>query len=198
MSETTTSDAPGTDVTSAPSTDAPSQTPATSDSQTSAPPSSAADDRKAPSSSDTHRSDREGLLAAVRSVVQDKIEPEKEAGEVSDATGEAGKDDPQAPPPDPQSAQDKDKDNEPDLSDAELKKLKPETRKRFERLLGQRNEARRALDEVQPQLRDHAQLTSYLQQHQLAADDVNMLLGVGAALRRGDYEAFCKVRCQTG
>jgi len=80
--------------------------------------------------------------------------------------------------------------NAPDPSEAELRKLRPETRKRFERLLAQRNEARTALASVQPELDQHRQLQGYLTQHQLAPEDVNVLLGVGAALRRQDYQAF--------
>jgi hypothetical protein len=79
---------------------------------------------------------------------------------------------------------------EPDPSEAELKKLRPETRRRFERLLAQRNEARQAWETVQPELDQHRQMQGFLQQAQLAPDDVNALLGVGAALRRGDYRAF--------
>ena len=78
----------------------------------------------------------------------------------------------------------------PDPTEAELKKLRPETRKRFERLLAQRNEARTAWESVQPELYQHRQLQGYLQQHQLSSEDANILLGVGAVLRRGDYQGF--------
>ena len=102
----------------------------------------------------------------------------------------AAKDTGQGQPPAPgTTSQDKDQD-EADPSEAELKKLRPETRKRFERLLGQRNEARQALEGLQPELNAHRQLQGYLKQNQLAADDVNRLLGVGSALRRGDFRAF--------
>lgn len=78
----------------------------------------------------------------------------------------------------------------PDPTEADLKKLRPETRRRFEQLLSQRNELRQQWEAVVPELEQHRQLTGYLQQHQLAPDDVNTLLGVGAALRRGDYQGF--------
>jgi hypothetical protein len=77
-----------------------------------------------------------------------------------------------------------------DPTEAELKKLRPETRRRFERLLAQRNEARQTIDALQPELQQHRQLQGFLQEHKLAPDDVNMLLGVGSALRRGDYQGF--------
>jgi hypothetical protein len=77
-----------------------------------------------------------------------------------------------------------------DPTEADLKKLRPETRRRFEQLLSQRNEARQSFEAVRPELEQHRQLQGYLQQHQLAPEDVNQLLGVGAALRRGDYQGF--------
>lgn len=77
-----------------------------------------------------------------------------------------------------------------DPSEADLKKLRPETRRRFEQLLAQRNEFRQNYEAVIPELEQHRQLQGYLQHHQLAAEDVNTLLGVGAALRRGDYQGF--------
>jgi hypothetical protein len=78
----------------------------------------------------------------------------------------------------------------PDPTEADLKKLRPETRRRIEQLLSQRNTARQEFEQVRPELDQHRQLQGYLRQHQLAPDDVNLLLGVGAALRRGDYTAF--------
>jgi hypothetical protein len=138
------------------------------------------------------------LLAAVRKVVETKPEPgatpsQTDAGEqAQDQTsqdqaaatgkpGEATSGATEPSPPDP---------TEADPTEAELKKLRPETRRRFERLLSQRNEARQNLDALQPEIAQHRQLQGYLQQHQLAPDDVNMLLGVGASLRRGDYKGF--------
>ena len=90
---------------------------------------------------------------------------------------------PEATPPEPSTEL-------PDPTEADLKKLRPETRKRIEQLIGQRNEARQAVEALQPELTQHRRLQGYLQQNQLAPDDVNTLLGVGAALRRGDYKAF--------
>jgi hypothetical protein len=77
-----------------------------------------------------------------------------------------------------------------DPTEADLKKLRPETRRRFEQLLSQRNELRQQWEAVVPELEQHRQLQGYLQQNQLAPEDVNQLLGVGAALRRGDYQGF--------
>jgi hypothetical protein len=95
----------------------------------------------------------------------------------------------QKPPPEKPPTEDDDP-NAPDPTEGELRKLRPETRRRFERLLAQRNEARQSFEAIKPELDQHRQLQGYLQQHQLAPDDVNLLLGVGAALRRGDYQAF--------
>ena len=78
----------------------------------------------------------------------------------------------------------------PDPTEADLKKLRPETRKRFEQLLAQRNEARQTIDSWTPELQQWRQMQDALQRNQLAPEDVNTLLGVGAVLRRGDYQGF--------
>jgi len=155
-------------------------------------------DSTAPSSGDSRQSDRDGLLAAVRKVVETKPEPgatpsSSDAGDQAQdqtsqdqaaATGKPGE------TPGAQTEPSQPDPTEADPTEAELKKLRPETRRRFERLLSQRNEARQTLESLQPEIAQHRQLQGYLQQHQLAPDDVNMLLGVGASLRRGDYQGF--------
>jgi len=177
---------------SAPDTSAPPPSPAAPDS--SAPSSSAPDtDSNAPSSGDSRQSDRDGLLAVIQKVVETK--PEKPALPSDDAEADprdqTSQDQAAATgtgdqaPPDATATQ-----TDADPTEAELKKLRPETRKRFERLLSQRNEYRQNLEAVQPELAEHRQLRGYLTEHQLAAEDVNVLLGVGAALRRGDYKSF--------
>ncbi len=190
----------------------PSDAPSSSDvAPSSAPPPSAPDsstpssgtDSKAPSSGDSRQSDRDGLLAAVRKVVETKADTaipsdenltdadaprdqatqDQAAASGTDGTKPPGTPAPQTtPPPDPAT--------DTDPTEAELKKLRPETRRRFERLLAQRNEARQGIEALQPELTQHRRLQGYLQENQLAAEDVNTLLGVGAALRRGDYKGF--------
>lgn len=176
--------------------------PSSSDDTTPPPPPAATDvspssgtDDTSPSSGDSRQSDRDGLLAAVKKVVETK--PETSAIPSDDADAET-----RDRPPQDQAAATGTGDKPPDVStteapkpeadptEAELKKLRPETRRRFEVLLAQRNEARQSWENIQPELQQHRQLTGYLQQHQLAPDDVNILLGVGAALRRGDYQSF--------
>lgn len=154
-------------------------------------PSSGTDATASPPSGDTPPSDREGLLAAVRAVVKPNETPAvlpagttaADPGTGADAAGT----NPELPGTPP-----KDVNNQPlaDPSAAELKQLRPETRRRFEQLLSQRDEARAQLTSLQPELDQHRQLRGYLEKNQLAPDDVNMLLGVGASLRRGEFQAF--------
>lgn len=205
MSETA-STPDSTTSTSAPSSSAeptPAPAPQAPASDSVTPSSGSPDSTPSPSSGDSRRSDREELLAAVLKVVPTKPEtsaiPTEGDTAVADQerTGEAGpdqvaaQDTGQGKPPDQtaptQDQQDKD---EPDPTEGELRKLRPETRRRFERLLEQRNLARQELAAITPELTAHRQLQGYLQQHRLAADDVNRLLGVGSALRRGDFQAF--------
>jgi hypothetical protein len=137
------------------------------------------------------------LLAAVRKVVETTPEPKAVP---SAQSADADAEDQAKPPGDQAAAQGQSGDKSPpepakpepdaDPTEADLKKLRPETRRRIERLIAQRNEARQVHEAIQPELTQHRQLQGYLQQHQLAPDDVNMLLGVGASLRRGDYQGF--------
>ena len=83
-------------------------------------------------------------------------------------------------------------DADPDPTEAELKAYKPATRRRVEKLLTQRNEVRAELARIQPDLAAHRQFRGYLERANLDADDVNNLLGVGANLRAGNWEAFLK------
>jgi len=157
-------------------------------------PGTTPDSTTSPSSGDSRRSDREGLLAAVKSVVQTAPDapasPSPTGDADGDGTGQAAQD-PVAAPGTQETTADPNLDlNAPDPSEAELKKLRPETRKRFERLLAQRNEARTQWDQAQPELTQFRTLQGYLSQHQLAPDDVNALLGVGASLRAGKYQEF--------
>lgn len=180
---TTLTDTDGTTAASSPATET---TTNTTDTQ----PSSGDDAQPSPSSGDAPLSDRDGLLAAVRAVVkvQDTPASTDEAatqGQDTDTAGTTGAD-PGTPTADAQTTTQ----TETDPTEAELRKLRPETRRRFERLLGQRDEARTALEQARPDLDQHRQLQGYLREHQLAPDDVNMLLGVGASLRKGEYQAF--------
>jgi len=186
-----------TDVTADPSPAPDTASPPPEAPDATAPSSSA--ERNSPSSGDSRQSDRDGLLAAVRKVVETRPDDPalpsdndeftdagtRDAGQVSGdqaaATGTG------QPAPDATSQEQKPL---ADPTEAELKKLRPETRRRFEALLAQRNEARTAWESVQPELQSYRQLQGYLTTNQLASDDVNVLLGVGAALRRGDYQAF--------
>jgi hypothetical protein len=187
-----------------PASDAPSSSavdtstpppPAASDAST---PSSGTD-RNAPSSGDSRQSDREGLLAAVKKVVETRPETsalpsDQDTDAGTDAKDQASGDQaaatgPGDTPPDATEPA-KPAPEEADPSEAELKKLRPETRRRFERLLAQRNEARQTIESLQPELTSHRQLRGYLHEHQLSAEDANLLLGIGAVLRRGDYQGF--------
>lgn len=196
MSETTSTLDSTTSSPAAPSTAEPSSAPAPPSAAADVTPSSGSDSQPSPSSGDSRRSDREELLSAVLKVVP--TTPETPAVPTDDTVadqgteGQAGPDQVAASgtgqgtgPATPGAGQD-----EPDPSEGELRKLRPETRRRFEKLLAQRNEARQQLAALEPELQQHRQLTGYLRQNQLAADDVNRLLGVGSALRRGDFRAF--------
>jgi hypothetical protein len=129
--------------------------------------------------------DRAGLLAAVQKVVQ--AEPKNPAGEGSAAAPDGSstnetKTDPQA---EAQAAA-----LEADPTEDELKALAPKTKARIEKLLDQRRAARQEVEALKPQAAKWQQMEGYLTRHDLAAEDANTLLGIGAALRRGDFKTF--------
>lgn len=187
-SDISTADVNTSDATPSSASDTSPPPPASTDSPA---PSSRAPDSKdtSPSSGDSRQSDRDGLLAVIQKVVETtpekpaipSDEPDQASPDQAAATGDGDKAPSQdAKPPEPLA----------DPTEAELKQLRPKTRERIEQLLSQRNELRQQWDAIVPELTQHRQLQGYLQQHQLAPEDVNTLLGVGAALRRGDYQAF--------
>ena len=71
-----------------------------------------------------------------------------------------------------------------------MEAFQPSTRKRVERLLQQRNDARTELERLKEPAGKWTQFYGYLEQHKLAPEDVNLLLAVGANLRAGNMKAF--------
>jgi hypothetical protein len=142
------------------------------------------DAQASPSDANTQTSspqdDRAGLLAVVQKVTGTAADiPGGEAAPTIPDTGQSPL--PLTPQTDPLDT---------DPSDAEMGQLIPKTRKRMERLLNQRNQARTELQNLQQPAEKWNEFNTYLTQAQLAPEDVNLLLGIGAALRRGDMKAF--------
>ena len=198
MSETI----PTTDSTTSTPSDAPSSSavetpsaPATSAPADSSPPASSTgtDATPSPSSGDSRQSDREGLLAAVRSVV-DKKPTSTSEGETADAdvTGDPSTGDKDAAPgaPGTERKDDTPQDDLPDPTEGELRKLRVETRRRMEQFIRQRNEARQEVERLQPELTQHRELMGRIQQAQLAPEDFNQLLFIGSSLRQEKWQEF--------
>lgn len=169
--------ATNTDVTAA-TTNSPAAT-TTADTQAPASPGD-----KTASSPDAPVDDKAGLLQAVLKVVE--AGPKNSKGEGTPAAPDAT-----SPKPDPTTTAQAAADPlEADPTEDELKGLVPRTKARIEKLLTQRNAARTDAETLKPNAAKWQQMDGYLKQHDLAAEDVNLLLGVGAALRRGDFKAF--------
>jgi len=122
----------------------------------------------------------EDELASLQAETEDNPDPQKDSSE------------PQAEPDPSEKAQEDteedkssgDEDELPDEPDeAELDGYKPKTRRRIEKLLSERNELRR-------QSAEYAPFVEAMTNHDVSRDDMALLLGAGAALRRGDFEAF--------
>lgn len=172
------------DQTPAPSSSAPDQTtPAASSTAVQTAP-----DAPSAAPSPAPVDDRAELLKVVQQVVQTSdADPGAETPPASDpATPNETRDPDQAKDT---AKQDPDADAEL-LHQDEYKALKPRTRKAFDRLRGQLRDARATLDAVRPQAEAFQRLHEYMETNQLTADDTNLLMGIGAALRRGDFKTF--------
>jgi len=70
-----------------------------------------------------------------------------------------------------------------DPDETELAEYKPKTRKRIEKLLGERNVLRQEREQYAP-------FVEAMTNHDINQQDMSLLLGAGAALRKGDFDAF--------
>jgi len=141
--------------------------------------SSKSEDDKA-SSSKAEGEDKETLLEAVlKAVGKDLKETEEEdvlAGK-SPAPGEREQSDK------PEEGDDKGPDLSKDPDEKELAAYKEGTRKRIEKLIGERNSFRAEAD-VTRVLRD------FLVRNDIAREDFQLTLDLAAAMRRGDFHSF--------
>lgn len=132
------------------------------------------------SPSDAPVDDHAGLLEAVQKVVQPATAKNPE-GEAARDKSDPDKTQTSETTPDPLEA---------DPGEQELAALVPKTRKRMERLLAQRNAARTDLDQLKDPAAKWEQFNTYLTQAEMAPEDVNLLLSVGAHLRAGRMREF--------
>lgn len=136
----------------------------------------------------TREAEHHELLKAVKDVVT--IDDDPIVGETpSDDQVEAPKDATVSSPTEPRP----DDPLQSDPTDVELDTYKPDTRKRIEQLLAQRNEARQTSERYKADAEAFAQFRDYQTSRQLENDDVNLLLEAGAALRRGDFQGFLNI-----
>lgn len=173
------SSAPG-DGSSLPS---PASTPAPSPDHAGSGP--AAQDAPSASPSDARPDDHAALLGVVKQVTR----PENSGSEGRSASQQGSAVAPQQATGAPQSAPPTADPLDIDPSAQELEGFAPPTRKRVERLLKQRNDARVEIERLKEPAGKWQQLYGYLTQHKLAAEDVNLLLGIGAHMRAGNWRA---------
>ena len=178
MADDTETGAPSSAAEADTSAPAPASSPAP-DTSTSAASGTAAPTTTA-SPSDAPADDHAGLLSAVKQVVAPPAKnPEGEAAQAGPK--------PDTTQPAPQETADP---LETDPTDQELGTYIPKTRKRVERLIEQRNSARLDAERLKEPAAKWDQFYGYLEQAQLAPEDVNLLLGVGAHLRAGRMKEF--------
>lgn len=166
--------------------DTPSPDTASSPSQDSAAP--APSPAAEPSQEVSGQSAKETMLDAVLKVVP--ATTEKDVTEDSEAT--ASPDTPKDKPTDGQAEAEADE-GEDDEAEPDAHAASPAIRKKINKLLKQRRELRDTVNQLET-LRQPAeigsQLEGFAQQNDLSADDIVKGLGIMAALRRGDWQAF--------
>lgn len=155
-------------------------------------------DNSAPSPSATPEESgntREALLAHVQKAVPEpRPSQDDKPGEVAGGA---------SPAPDAKSATapsttepprpDDDADLPDDPTPEEIAAWKGGAKRRVEKLLGQRNEARREVErlkEIEPQAKAAESVTKYLKDNDIARDDFLLTLELAAAMRRGDFKTF--------
>lgn len=135
----------------------------------------------APSSEATPETERERLLAVVKSVVETDADTTDTT--TSDTTTGT---DTQKPDDAAKVATDAD----PDPTDAELATYTKGAQSRIKDLVKARKEVEQQFEAVLPEVEAHRSFVEYLDRTDLRTDDVNLLLGIGAALRAGDFKTF--------
>lgn len=96
---------------------------------------------------------------------------------------------PEAPKAEDPSAQPEKADYK-DPTEAELKNFGKEAQKRIRELIEQRNSFKTQLEPIQAQAAEYQKLEKYLTENEISGEDYNTLLGIGAALRKGDFKTF--------
>jgi hypothetical protein len=158
------------EVTSSPADTSAEPQPSQPGDQTASPPAAPADTK-------------ETLLDAVKKVLEPKAD--NPGGEAAAAQGKEGTDPNTATPP-------TDAELEDEPPEEELKGMAAKTRRRVQALLKQRSDLRGQLDALKTPADRWNHFDGFLRQNKLAAEDVNMLLGIGASLRRNDHASFLK------
>lgn len=143
-------------------------------------------DAAAPSSGATEGESKESLLDAVMKVVKPSEDakvndPSKEAAPASDQPS-SGQADGNTAATEEELAEDPSKE--------ELDRYHSRTRKRIEKLLDQRNQARAEIDSLKAAAEIGNGFRNYLQQNDISKEDLGVLLDLGAALRKGDLHTF--------
>lgn len=140
----------------------------------------------APTSSAPEGESKESLLSAVMKVVK----PSEDADKLKLPGEEAppASNEPQSATADGQNAPQEDLPDDP--TPEELSRYNSRTRKRIEKLLGERSELRAERDALLGEAQIGSSVREYLQRNDIQKEDFAILLDLGAALRRGDWQTF--------
>lgn len=141
----------------------------------------------------TEGNTREALLAHVQQAVPDepRSSPDDKAGEVAGGVSPAPDAKSTAPSSTPPTDDDAELSDDP--TPEEVAGYKTGAKRRVEKLVKQRNEARaeaERLKGIEPQAKAAESVTKYLRDNDIARDDFLLTLELAAAMRRGDFKTF--------
>lgn len=131
------------------------------------------------------------LVSAVKAALKPKEEAPASEGETdSDSDPEPSKE------TDAKEGEgDDDDEGDDDLTEEELSRLKPKTKKRIQTLLAERAERDQAIEDLSPKAERFDNMVNWLRERDLRTEDVNLLFDIGANLRQGNLrDAYDKIR----
>lgn len=128
----------------------------------------------------------EDMLSAVKAALKSKSD-KPPASDTPDSKSEPEAD---------ESAKDGDKaaDESDELTEEELARLKPKTKKRIDNLLTERAERDKAIEELKPKAEQFERVVRFVQEAGLVPDEVNQLFDIGKNLKSDPRKAYDQIK----
>lgn len=133
------------------------------------------------------KDDKGDMLAAVKAALKPETEKPSDSEEPGPKAGEE-------PKPDADKEGAVEGDDSDDLTEDELNRLRPKTRKRIDNLLKDRGERDRKIAEIEPKAQQFEQIAGFVAEAGLSKDEVNDGFAVMRDLKREPYKAYQRLK----